>query len=99
MFPQTETFEHETVSRVIFMQDGAPPHFSCFVTDVLNDSLMPGLEGMDQYPGQLETQISIFFSDPVLIPTASRNPQVHVSFQFQIAVANKQCAVCDKKFL
>ena len=34
--PQTETFAQETVSRVIFMQDGAPPHFSCFVTDVLN---------------------------------------------------------------
>jgi len=30
---QIETFEQETVSRVIFMQDGAPPHFSCFVTD------------------------------------------------------------------
>ena len=26
--PQIETFEQETVSRVIFMQDGAPPHFS-----------------------------------------------------------------------
>ena len=37
VFPQIETFERETVSRVIFMQDGAPPHFSCFVTDVLND--------------------------------------------------------------
>ena len=36
-FPQIETFEQETVSRVIFMQDGAPPLFSCFVTDVLND--------------------------------------------------------------
>ena len=24
-------------SRVIFMQDGAPPHSSCFVTDVLNE--------------------------------------------------------------
>ena len=35
-FPQIETFEQETVSRVIFMQDGAPPLFSCFVTDVLN---------------------------------------------------------------
>ena len=34
---KTETFEQETVSRVIFMQDGAPPHFSCFVTDVLNE--------------------------------------------------------------
>jgi len=33
MFPQIETFEQEIVSRVIFMQDGAPPHFSCFVTD------------------------------------------------------------------
>ena len=37
MFPQFETFEQEIVSRVIFMQDGAPPHFSCFVTDVLNE--------------------------------------------------------------
>ena len=36
-FPQIETFEQEIVSRVIFMQDGAPPHFSCFVTDVLNE--------------------------------------------------------------
>ena len=35
-FPQMETFEQETVSRVIFMQDGAPPNFSCFVIDVLN---------------------------------------------------------------
>jgi len=34
---KTETFEQETVSRVILMQDGAPPHFSCFVTDVLNE--------------------------------------------------------------
>ena len=37
MFPQIETFEQEIVSRVIFMQDGAPPHFGCFVTDVLNE--------------------------------------------------------------
>jgi len=37
VFPQIETFEQETVSRVIFMQDGASPHFSCFVTDVLNE--------------------------------------------------------------
>ena len=36
-FPQIETFEQETVSRVIFMQNGAPPHFSCFVADVLNE--------------------------------------------------------------
>ena len=49
-FPQIETLEQETVSRVIFMQDGAPPHFSCFVT---------GLEGVDQYPGHLEAQISL----------------------------------------
>jgi len=34
---KTETFEQEIVSRVIFMQDGAPPHFSCFVTVVLNE--------------------------------------------------------------
>ena len=37
VFPQIETFKQETVSRVIFMQDGAPPHFSCFVTDILNE--------------------------------------------------------------
>jgi len=37
VFPQIETFEQEIVSRVIFMQDGAPPHLSCFVTDVLNE--------------------------------------------------------------
>jgi len=60
VFPQIETFEQEIVSRVIFMQDGAPPHISCFVTDVLNEnSLMPGLEGVDQYPGHLEAQISL----------------------------------------
>jgi len=29
--------EQEIVSRVTFMQDGAPPHFSSFVTDVLNE--------------------------------------------------------------
>ena len=29
--------EQEIVSRVIFMQDGASPHFSCFVADVLNE--------------------------------------------------------------
>ena len=34
VFPQIETFEQE--SRVIFMQDGAPPHFGWFVTNVLN---------------------------------------------------------------
>ena len=39
VFPQIETSEQETVSRVIFMQDGAPSHFSCFVTDVLNERL------------------------------------------------------------
>ena len=39
VFPQIGTFEQGTVSRVIFMQDGAPPHFSCFVTDVLNERL------------------------------------------------------------
>jgi len=61
VFPRIETFEQEIVSRVIFIQDGAPPHFSCFVTDVLNerDSLMPGLEGVDQYAGHLEAQISL----------------------------------------
>ena len=37
VFPQIETFEKVTVSRVIFMQEGAPPHFSFFVTDVLNE--------------------------------------------------------------
>jgi len=37
VFPQIETFEQKIVSRVIFMQDGDPPHFSCFVTDVLNE--------------------------------------------------------------
>jgi len=38
VFPQIETFEQEIVSRVIFMQDGAPPHFSWFLTDVLNET-------------------------------------------------------------
>jgi len=37
VFLQIETFEQEIESRVIFMQDGAPSHFSCFVTDVLNE--------------------------------------------------------------
>ena len=37
VFPQIETFEQEIVSRVIFMQDRAPLHFSCFVIDVLNE--------------------------------------------------------------
>ena len=37
MFPHIETLEQETVSRVIFTQDGAPPHFSCFVNDILNE--------------------------------------------------------------
>jgi len=37
VFPQIETFEQETVSRVICMPDGVPPYFSCFVTDVLNE--------------------------------------------------------------
>jgi len=60
VFPQIETVEQEIVSRVIFMQDGAPPHFSCFVTDVLKERpLMPGLEGMDKYPSHLEAQISL----------------------------------------
>ena len=36
-FPQIETFEQE---RAIFMQDEAPPHFSCFVTDVLNERFL-----------------------------------------------------------
>jgi hypothetical protein len=39
VFPQIETFEQETISRVIFMQDGAPPYFSCFVTGVLNEKI------------------------------------------------------------
>jgi len=37
VFPQIEAFEQETVSRFIFIQYGAPPHFSCFVTEVLNE--------------------------------------------------------------
>ena len=31
------TFKLEIVSKFIFMQDEAPSHFSCFVTDVLNE--------------------------------------------------------------
>ena len=38
-FHRLKPFEQEIVSMVIFMQDGAPPHFSCFVTDVLNERL------------------------------------------------------------
>jgi len=47
VFPQIETFEQETVSRVIFMQDGAPPHFNCFVTDVLNERFPDAWIGRD----------------------------------------------------
>ena len=36
VFPQIETFEREIVSMAIFVQDGVPPNFSCFVCDVLN---------------------------------------------------------------
>ena len=60
MFPQIETLEHKIVSTVIFMQDGAPPHFSCFVNDVLNERFPDAWVGrVDQYPGQLEAQISL----------------------------------------
>jgi len=45
VFPQIETFEQEIVSRVIFMQDGAPPYFICFVTDVLNERFPDGWIG------------------------------------------------------
>ena len=42
------------------MQDGAPSHFSCFVTDVLNERFPDaGLEELDQYSGHLEAQISL----------------------------------------
>jgi len=37
VFPQIGTFEQETVR--------APPHFSCFVTDVLNERLPDGWIG------------------------------------------------------
>ena len=47
MFPQIESFEQGIVSRVIFMQDGAPPHFSCFVTDVLNERFPDAWIGRD----------------------------------------------------
>jgi len=47
VFPQIETFEQEIVSRVIFMQDGAPPHFSCFVTDVLSERFPDAWIGRD----------------------------------------------------
>ena len=30
VFPQFETFEQETANRVIFMEDGVSPHFSCW---------------------------------------------------------------------
>jgi len=60
VFPQIETFEQETVSRVIFMQDGAPPHISCFVTDVLNERFPDAWIGrVEQYPGHLKAQISL----------------------------------------
>ena len=58
VFPQIETFEQETVSRVIFMQDGAPPHFSCFVTDVLNERFPDAWIGRGG-PTHLEAQISL----------------------------------------
>jgi hypothetical protein len=53
VFPQIETFEQQTVSRVIFMEDGYPPHFSCFVTDVINERFF------DAWIGHLEAQISL----------------------------------------
>ena len=41
------SFKQEIVSRVIFKQDGAPPHFSCFVTDVLNERFPDAWIGRD----------------------------------------------------
>jgi len=42
------------------MQDGDPPHFSCFVTGVLNERFPDAWIGrVDQYPGRLEAQISL----------------------------------------
>jgi hypothetical protein len=37
VFPQIEDLERETGNRVIFMQDGAPPHFSLPVRGALNE--------------------------------------------------------------
>ena len=41
------------------MQDGAPPHFSCFVTDVLNERFPDAWIGRGIDPGHLEAQISL----------------------------------------
>ena len=42
------------------MQDGAPPHFSCFVTDVLNERFPDAWIGRrGTIPGHLEAQISL----------------------------------------
>jgi len=54
---QIETFEQETVCRIIFIQDGAPPHFICFVTDVLNEGFPDAWIGRDG-PTPLPTQSS-----------------------------------------
>jgi hypothetical protein len=37
VFPQIEDVERETGNRAIFMQDGAPPHFSLPVRGALNE--------------------------------------------------------------
>jgi hypothetical protein len=36
-FPQIEDVERETGNRVVFMQDGAPPHFSLPLRGALNE--------------------------------------------------------------
>ena len=65
VFPQIETFEQETVSRVIFRQDGAPPHFSCFVTDVLNGRFPDawiGRGGPIPWPPEAQISFHLIFS-------------------------------------
>ena len=64
VFPQIETFEQETLSRVIFMQDGAPHHFSCFVTDVLNERFPDawiGRSGPIPWPPRITDLCPLYF--------------------------------------
>ena len=47
VFPQIDEFEQETGQRVIFMQDGAPPHHLLAVRDALNARFPNGWIGRE----------------------------------------------------
>ena len=60
VFPQIETFEKEIVSKVFLCKmEPFPISFALWLTFQMRVSLMPGLEGVDQYPGHLEAQIPL----------------------------------------